>query len=123
MALADYFSKNLLAISQVLKGGTNEQFQKVLNNTIIGIAFDDGALKKEGKAALDLTTRLICRLYPKIRFIDCTSQNNNLVNDLVKIAVAINSKIEIVETNPSVIIVIGTSAIDRTMTQGPIFYI
>jgi len=79
MTLAEYFSKNLLAISQVLKNGTSEQFQSVLNNAVIGIAFDDECKTSEGKATLDLTIRLVARLYPKIKLIDLTTKNKDLI--------------------------------------------
>jgi hypothetical protein len=123
MALAEYFSKNLLAISQVLKNGNSGQFQSVLNNTVIGIAFNKDALKHEGKAALDLTVRLVARLYPKIKFIDLNAGDKNLVINLKKLASSINSRIEFVEEEPTLIIVIGNSAVERIATQGAIYYI
>lgn len=123
MALAEYFSKNLLAISQVLKGGSSSQFQGILNNTVIGIAFNEDAEKHEGKAALDLTVRLIARLYPKVKFIDLSKGNKLLLNNLQKLATSINSKIEFVEETATLVIVIGNSPIDRKITSGPIYYI
>ena len=123
MALAEYFSKNLLAISQVLKNGTSEQFQNVLNNAVIGVAFDDECKTPEGKATLDLTIRLVARLYPKIKFIDLTTKNKDLVIELKKLALSINSKIEVVDQEPSVVIIIGSSTVERKITPGPVYYI
>lgn len=123
MALAEYFSKNLLAISQVLKSGTSEQLHGVLNNTVIGIAFNDDCETPEGKAALDLVIRLHARLYPKLRLIDLTKKNKDRSIELKKLATSINSKIEMVEEEPSVVIIIGNSSVERKITPGPIFYI
>lgn len=123
MALAEYFSKNLLAISQVLQGGTGEQFQNILNNSIVGIAFDNNIKKHEGKATLDLTVRLVSRLYPKIKFIDLGSGVPKIKSDLQNLAMAINSKIEFSEEDPTVLIVIGSTNVERKITAGPIYFI
>jgi hypothetical protein len=123
MALADYFSKDLLAISQVLKKGTNTQLQDALNKTVVGIAFDDDVETLEGKATLDMTVRLLSRLYPKLIFIDLSAKRPKLINELTKLSQAINSKIEIVEGNPDVVVAIGRTPVTSSVTSGPIFYI
>lgn len=123
MALAEYFSKNLLALSQVLNKGNSTQFQTILNTTIIGIAFNGDVKKHEGEAALDLTVRLIARLYPKINFIDLDGYDSALISKLTKLALSINSKIEIVKGEPTLLIVIGSKEAERKITQGPIYYI
>lgn len=123
MALAEYFSKNLLAISQVLKGGSSGQFQTILNDTIVGIAFDSDIKKHEGKAALDLTIRLVTRLYPKIKLIDLGSNGSRYIADLEKLAKAINSKIEFSSADATIVIVIGSTLVERSITSGPIIYI
>lgn len=122
MALAEYFSKDLLAISQALKKGSVEEFQNVLNKTIVGIAFDDEVQKHEGKAAIDLSVRLISRLYPKIHFINFTGKNEN-TEKLIKLSQAINSKIEITEEKPSLILSIGNIKLPQPLSDVPLFYI
>src|SRR5580700_3573525 len=111
MALASYFSKNLLSLSQVLHAGSSDQFEQVLNNHVVGIALGDGSKNQEGTVPVDLTVRLISRLYPTIRFIDLTGKAKQSIGDLTKLAVSINNNIEITTANPSVIIVIGDTAI------------
>lgn len=122
MALADYFSKDLLAISQALKQGSSEQFQTILNQTIVGIAFDDSIEKAEAKAILDLAVRLLSRLYPKLKLIDLTTNGYNL--DVAGLCKSINSKIELVNDEPTVIIAIGAAPLSITIVNGrPVFYI
>ncbi|MDO8999837.1 MAG: E2 ligase fold family C protein [Bacteroidota bacterium] len=123
MALAKYFSKNLLALSQVLKNANSNQFQSILDNTVIGIAFNEEIKKHEGAAALDLSVRLIARLYPKINFINLDSSNKDVIVELKKLAASINSKIEFVTEQPSVVLVIGNCAIERSITNGPVYFI
>jgi len=122
MALAEYFSKDLLAISQALKKGSVEEFQSVLNKTIVGIAFDDDVQKPEGKATLDLSVRLISRLYPKINFINSVERNKN-TEALIKLSKAINPKIEITDEKPSLILSIGKIKLPKALSDIPVFYI
>jgi len=123
MALADYFSKNILAISQVLKKGSNEQFREILNQTVVGIVFDDSVKENEGRVTLDLTVRLLSRLYPKLNFINHTLKKNKHTEELVKLSKAINSKIEIVDEKPTIIIVIGKTTIPKKNIKHPVFYV
>lgn len=123
MALAEYFSKNLLAISQVLQGGSSGQFQSVLNNTIIGVAFDDEVNKHEGRSALDLSVRLIARLYPTINFIGLGKTSIDFIDEFSSLAKSINSKIEFSSQTPTLILVIGATTPDRNITSGPIYFI
>jgi hypothetical protein len=66
MALADYYGRAALAAAQVLEGFDERRFQAQLSTTRVGIVFDDDAETQEGHALLDLTVRLIARLYPTI---------------------------------------------------------
>lgn len=95
MAIAKYFSKDLLAINQLLKSDSNV-LQEILLQNRIGIAFDQNALTtKEGSKSLDLIVRLISRLYPNISIIDLTNEGGARVKELVKLAKSINSQIDI----------------------------
>ena len=96
MALAKYFSKDLLAINRLIN--TNQKaFEDILNNKIIAIAFDENAiLTEEGKNGLDLIIRLVARLYPKIKFIDLSEQNGETKGRFEKLALEINGNLEIV---------------------------
>lgn len=122
MALADYFSKNLLAISQALKQGSSEKFEATLNQTVVGIVFDNAVEKPEGGAMLDLTVRLLSRLYPKLKFIDQTTRGSNF--KFTELCKSINSRIELVDDEPTVNIVIGTTPLAKAILNGrPAFYI
>jgi hypothetical protein len=95
MAIAKYFSKDLLAINQLLKN-SNKNLEDILLKTKIGIAFDKNAIEtKEGNNALDLTVRLLSRLYPILSIIDLSKQNMSKVSELKRLAENINSQIEI----------------------------
>ena len=98
MAIARYFSKDLLAINQIIKSNNND-LERILLNTNIGIAFDKNAIEtKEGNKALNLLIRLLCRLYSKLSIIDLTNKNKSKVSELKTLAKSINSQIEISKT-------------------------
>lgn len=95
MAIAKYFSKDLLAINQLLKS-SNKNLEDVLLKNRIGIAFDSNAIEtKEGNKALDLSIRLLSRLYPFLSIIDLSKQNKLKVKELSDLAKSINSGIDV----------------------------
>jgi len=109
MAIAKYFSKDLLAINQLLKS-SNKNLEDILLKTKVGIAFDTNAIEtEEGNKALDLLVRLLSRLYPFLSIIDLSSQNESKVLELKKLAKSINSCIEFSTTafDLSVLIIAG----------------
>lgn len=120
MALAKYFSKNLLAISQVLKKGSSDDFRETLDKNVIGIAFDDTINSSEGKIAFDLTIRLLSRLYPKLKFIDYSSGSD--YQALLALSKSINPDIEHVDEVANVTIVIGSTE-HKDNNGNPVFYI
>lgn len=111
MALASYFSKDVLAFIQVLKKATNKQFASILNSHIVEIAFDNSIKDGEGSVSLDLAIRLLSRLYPKIKISDLTNENQDIVEKLTEKALAINSNIEITQETPTISLVIGSTAL------------
>jgi hypothetical protein len=111
MALASYFSKDILAFTQVLKKATNDEFESILNSHIVEIAFDNSIKDGVGSVSLDLAIRLLSRLYPKIRISDLTNENQEIVEKLTEKALTINSKIEITQETPTVSLVIGSTAL------------
>lgn len=109
MAIAKYFSKDLLAINQLLRSN-DKNLENILLETRIGIAFDKNAIEtKEGQKAIDLSVRLLCRLYPNLSIIDLSNQNKSKVLELKKLAISINSSIDISTTdvNLDVLIIAG----------------
>ncbi|WP_317898933.1 E2 ligase fold family C protein [Aurantibacillus circumpalustris] len=98
MAIAKYFSKDLLAINQLINS-SQDSLEKILSSTKVGIGFDkNGAETKEGAFALDLITRLLARLYPNLSIIDLSKSNGKKVSALHKLAKNINSNIGLTDT-------------------------
>ena len=122
MAFASYFSKDVLAFSQVLEKATNDDFKSILNSHIVEIAFDNSIKDGEGSVSLDLAIRLLSRLYPKIKISDLTDENQKIVERLTEKAFAINSKIEITQETPTISLVIGTTSLDND-NQRQIIYV
>jgi hypothetical protein len=123
MALAKYFSKDLLAINRLINTDPSI-LEDILNQTSVIIAFDTNAVETfEGKCGLDLIVRLISRLYPRIRIIDLSGKNEANKDQLLGLAKAINSKIEILPENSdeSIFIVAGNTTF-KTETTGRTIY-
>lgn len=91
MVLADYYARGALAAAQVLDGFDEARFQARLEETPVGIAFDETADMPEGLALTELLARLLARLYPRLALSGPTAQ----VRDLAALAKAINPMIEI----------------------------
>ena len=109
MALANYFSKDLLAINRLVNT-SHPILEEMLNKTVVTIAFDENAIKTvEGKFGLDLIIRLLARLYPKIKLVDLSERNEEKKVELISLAKEINSGIEIVspECEEDIYIVAG----------------
>lgn len=112
MALAKYFAKDLLAINKLINTNQND-FEEILNNKIVAIAFDENAmLTEEGKNGLDLIIRLVARFYPKIKVIDLSEQNWEIKHNFEILALKINGNIEIVSDTDKedVLILAGLSS-------------
>lgn len=114
MALAKYFSKDLLAIKQIFAHGSLEKFEELLNAHVIEIAFDAKALNKTGLATLDLLTRLVGRLYPRVKFTFIGEGMSPYTNQFAKLASLVNAGIEITEAPATVTIIVGESGCVRS---------
>ncbi len=124
MAIAKYFSKDILAINQLLKSN-NKVLEDILLKTKVGIVFDTNAIEtREGNKALDLLVRLLSRLYPFLSIIDLSRQNETKVLELKKLAESINSCIEIstINIDITVLIVSGLTK-SKIENKGVTFYI
>lgn len=123
MALAKYFSKDLLAINRLVKTDHSILTEK-LNNSVITIAFDDNAVNTfEGSCSLELITRLISRLYPRLKIVDLSGKAKEKINELTSIATKINSNIEFVNDDSveDIYIVAGSTVIE-IISKGIIIY-
>lgn len=113
MAIAKYFSKDLLAIKQIFAHGSLEKFEELLNAHVIEITFDAKALNKAGLATLDLLTRLVSRLYPRIKFTFLGEGTSPYTDQFAKLSSLINAGIEITEAPATLSIVVGESGCVR----------
>ena len=69
MALADFFRRDTVAISQVLQGFETDAFIEQLESVRVAIAFgEEAATSRDGRELLDLSVRLMARLYPRLTF-------------------------------------------------------
>ncbi|MCY4623612.1 MAG: E2 ligase fold family C protein [Chloroflexi bacterium] len=94
MALADYFPRDALAISQVLQGFDTDTFTEELEGVRVAIAFDEeAATSRDGRYLLDLSVRLAARLYPSLTFFP-VSARAEFPDDLIALAIRINPNIE-----------------------------
>jgi len=99
MGLADYYDRSAIAVSQVVAGFDANAFRILLEGTSVGVSFGDDATDcLQGRAALDLTVRLLARLYPTLDIrpapgsTACTAQ---LADELRALATDINPRIAI----------------------------
>ena len=123
MAFSKYFSKNLLAINTLLKTNQSLLYEK-LNNFIVSVAFDENAVStKEGQNGLELIVRLLSRLYPKIKIIDLSNNNSDMIRKLSVLAVNINSQIELITEDSEVdVYIVAGSTNNIAISNGYIIY-
>lgn len=93
MALAEYYERAALAVSQVIAGFAPDVFRKTLEGTHIGLAIGkDASTSHEGKALADLVVRLLARLYPCLEVRAEISSEGEHLESLAKL---INPRIEL----------------------------
>jgi hypothetical protein len=96
MAFADYFGKNLQAASLLLQGVDPDAFKATLSKETVCIAFDKNAVTTtEGRATLDLLTRLLARLYPVLAYSPLDGADKRDGKALEALAKAVNPSIEL----------------------------
>lgn len=114
MALANFFDKAALAASQILQGYSKEDFEKRLEAVTIEVAFDGNAIScPEGLFTLDLTTRLLSRLYPNLYFTALDEVSGGYTEKLNELAKSINPVINLKADSPFATIMVGSTAISR----------
>ena len=95
MALADFFPRDAVAISQVLRGFQTDAFTEKLQGIRVAIAFgEDAVANHDGRDLLDLSVRLAARLYPSLTLATVPAGERFAV-DLLALAKSINPNIEI----------------------------
>jgi hypothetical protein len=121
VALANFFDKAALAASQILQGYSKVDFEKRLDAVTIEVAFDGNAIScPEGLFTLDLTTRLLSRLYPNLYFTPLDEVSGGYTEKLNELAKSINPVINLKADSPFATIMVGSTAISR---KDLLFYI
>lgn len=118
MALADYFGRSALAASQAIAGFDPDRFRATLDAADVGIAFGPSAHSPEGRALLDLTVRLLARLYPTLAITGRSA--DGLAAELADLARAINPAIGLRDGPSARALIVGDDAPDQA---GQRFYL
>ena len=70
MALADFFHRDAVAISQILQGFETDVFIEQLEGVRVAIAFgEQAATSRDGRDLVELSVRLAARLYPSLTIV------------------------------------------------------
>lgn len=111
MALADFYFRDAVAISQVLKGFEADAFVQRLEGVRVAIAFGDQATtSSDGRELLDLVVRLAARLYPSLTFAT-GSAGLQFADELKELASSINPNIEVCGNGASdAVLAVGADA-------------
>ena len=111
MALADFFDRDAVAISQVLQGFETDAFIEQLEGVRVAIAFgEEAATSRDGRELLDLSVRLVARLYPSLTFATVPA-GESFADELMTLARNINPNIEAFMTGtPDVALAVGMDA-------------
>jgi len=95
MAFANFFDKTATAASQVLSNFNLDEFKAKLSTHVVGVYFDNNAVEcPEGQATLDLTIRLLSRLYPTLAIHAVGSAAADQAKKLKRLARSINDQVE-----------------------------
>lgn len=123
MALARYFSKDLLALNKLLNTDSSI-FEKVINSKTVTLVFDENAVHTfEGNCGLELMIRLIARFYPKLSVCDLSGTNSEKQAELIELAKMINGNIEIVpDAETKDILIIAGLTSKEFKSKSSIFY-
>jgi hypothetical protein len=96
VAFAEYFDRNLDAARLLLRGFEPDAFKTLLEQERIGLAFDQSACElAEGRATIDLLTRLLARLYPNIALVPLDRASGKYVDGVSELAASVNPRISI----------------------------
>jgi hypothetical protein len=111
MAFANFFDRALMSVSQALNGTDTDALQARLANEVIELAFDSRAVDTfEGQASLDLTVRLLSRLYPSLRLVALDLAAEEASSGLAALAFAVNPDIDLCpSTQATVRLVFGAT--------------
>lgn len=101
MALADFFSRDAVAISQVLQGFQTDAFTEKLEDVRVTVAFgEEASTSRDGRDLLDLFVRLASRLYPSLTIATVTA-GQSFADELMALTKSINPNITVSKTGTS----------------------
>jgi hypothetical protein len=112
MAIANFFDRSATAASLVLANFRLEDFKNRLSAHAVALSFDDAAVdSSEGRATLDLSVRLLARLYPVLAIHPIGSAADEYAARLQQLARSINDQIELQEglSNAEIVVAVGTT--------------
>jgi hypothetical protein len=96
MALADYLQRNAQAAAVLVQGFDPSLLAARLDKEVIGVVYDNSVhTSQEAQASLDLTVRLLARLYPTLVIAGLLGTKAAYLSKLQRLARAINPKIDI----------------------------
>lgn len=126
MAFADYFEKNLQSAALLLQGIHAEAFKETLAQEVVAVAMDEKALaSKEGRATLDLSVRLLARLYPTLAFVALGKAKSRDLEPYRALARTVNSKIDLVDntvSNATHCLVVGSTKFRSPRGESPVVF-
>lgn len=111
MGLAPFFDRARQSAAQVLRDFDPGAFETRLDEVTVTIAFDtQAATCLEGLAALDMTTRLLARLYPRLRVLPLDGDHAH-ADELITLVREINPNVEVVDlpVGEDIVVVAGVT--------------
>ena len=95
VAIANFFDRALLSAAQVIRGVEPDAIKARLESQLVEIVFDDStASTREGQCALDMSVRLIARLYPALQLTPLGAPARKAAEPLLTLARSINPAID-----------------------------
>ena len=120
MALADYYPRDALAISQVLQGFDSDTFNEKLEGVRVAIAFGEEAVtSRDGRELLDLSVRLAARLYPSLTFLTVPA-GEGFAEELTALATRVNPNIE--NPKPGIVDIALSVGVKAPAVDAPTIY-
>lgn len=112
MALANFFDRSATAASQVLANFRLDDFKHRLSTHIVALCFDDAAVSSpEGRATLDLSMRLLARLYPALNIQPIGPSAVDYSIRLRQLALDINDQIELLDRPADTVVAVGNTEV------------
>jgi Prokaryotic E2 family C/ThiF family len=105
MALPAYFRRSAVAVAQILAGFDEEAIRKRLDDVVVGLAVSrEVSTGPEGQALVDLTVRLLARIYPCLRL-----EGDADLDPVADLARAINPEIELTTEDAHMAVALGNT--------------